>query len=209
MSELMTIEATVRSELGSRSMASLRKTGLIPGVIYGHKQANVHVSLPAMAVASMVQKRARLVTCRVGQTSETCLVKQIQYDYLGDTILHVDLTRVDLSEKVRVEVPIELKGLARGTLRGGSLLQELVRLEVECTAVAIPEAIRASVAELDVGQSILVKDLVLPPGVTTDRNPDEVVCTVQAARDEEVTSPAASVEQEVLSKGKKEEETEK
>src|ERR1035441_7949529 len=104
------IVAKPRSELGSRANKRLRDTGMLPGVIYGHKEAVVPVTLPKKDVVGHLNKGAHLFDLTLDGKSEKVLVKEVQYDHLGMELIHIDFARVSLDEKVRVTVPLELKG---------------------------------------------------------------------------------------------------
>jgi large subunit ribosomal protein L25 len=127
-------------------------------------------------------------------------------------LLHVDFTRVSLDERITVTVRLELRGIAPGVNAGGVLDQPLHELEIECLAISIPETIRVSIAELQMGGVIHVKDLHLPEGITTAADPDAIVVhvTTPAAETEEGAIPEAggSAEPEVIGKAKEEEESE-
>ena len=136
------VKAQNRTELGSRAMKRIRDKGMIPAVIYGHKQAVLPITLDKREVSSHINKGAHLFDLDVAGTSETVLVKEAQYDHLGIQLLHVDFSRVSLDEKVKVKVPLELKGTPKGEAEGGKLQQLIAELDVECVVVSIPELIR-------------------------------------------------------------------
>jgi large subunit ribosomal protein L25 len=127
---------------------------------------------------------------------EKALIRDLQWDHMGHDILHVDFARVAADERITVDVRLELKGTAPGVTAGGVLDQPLHNLEVECLAIAIPESIRVNVGELQIDQSIKVRDLVLPAGVTTNIDPEAVVVIVHPPRLEEEAAPAAPTEGE-------------
>src|SRR4051812_18388716 len=104
------VEAKKRTGLGSRANKRLRLTGLLPGVVYGHKEAVVPVSLPKREVVNHLARGAHVFDLNIDGKSEKVLVKEVQYDHLGDEVLHVDFARVSLDERVTVTVPLELRG---------------------------------------------------------------------------------------------------
>src|SRR5690242_19757222 len=136
-----TVSAQARTALGSRANKRLRDSGLLPGVIYGHKEAVVPVTLPKKEVVNHLVRGAHLFDLALDGKSEKVLVKEVQYDHLGMEVLHVDFARVSLDEKVEVTVPVELKGEPRGAEEGGVLQQIISALEVECLVTDIPEKI--------------------------------------------------------------------
>src|SRR6476646_1159803 len=112
------ITASPRSELGSRANKRLRDKGLVPGVVYGHKEAVVPVTLPKKELVGLLTHGAHLFELGIGAKNETVLVKEVQYDHLGQEVLHIDFARVSLDETVDVTVPLELKGEPNGTADG-------------------------------------------------------------------------------------------
>src|SRR5207302_8228485 len=132
MAQAAQVSAKPRSELGSRANKRLRDGGLVPGVIYGHKEAVVPVTLPKKELVNHINKGAHLFDLSVDGKSEKVLVKEVQYDHLGIEVLHVDFARVSLDEKVEITVPLELKGTPKGEADGGVLQQVISQLEVEC-----------------------------------------------------------------------------
>jgi large subunit ribosomal protein L25 len=146
---------------------------------------------------------------KVGNKTEKMLVKDVQYDHLGRDILHADLIRVDATERIRVTVPIELKGVAQGTHEGGIVEEHLDRLEIECLVMSIPEAIPVSVKELGVGGAIHAGEVALPEGIKLISSPDAILATchlVAAAKTTEEIEEEAPTAPEVI--GEKKEEPE-
>lgn len=173
------IRAEARGELGSRAVKRLRQTGLLPGVIYGHKEAVLAVKLPKKEVVSHLGRGAHVFDLSLEGRSEKVLVKEVQYDHLGLDVLHIDFARVSLDEKVEVTVPIELKGTPKGEADGGVLQQVLSEIEVECLVTEIPDAIRHNVSEMALDDVLHVKDLSMPQGVRAIPDGDLIVATVK------------------------------
>jgi large subunit ribosomal protein L25 len=149
-----------------------------------------------------------------GETSPAMIVDW-SHDPVKDTLLHVDLLRIDLTKRIRVKVPVHLTGEAFGVKTEGGLMEVVNReIEVECLPNEIPEHFTVDVTALHIGQSLRAGDVDLAEGVTLLSLPEAVVCHVIAVRDSvEVAAPegeaaAAPVaaEPEVIKKGKKEEE---
>jgi large subunit ribosomal protein L25 len=189
MAQTIEVTATARKELGSRANQRLRNSGLLPGVIYGHKQAVVPVTLPRKEVANHIHHGAHLFSLAVGGLKETVLIKEVQYDHLGIEVLHVDFARVDLNEKVKITVPLELKGTPKGEADGGVLQQVLAELEIECLVTDIPDIIRHNVSELALNSVLHVKELTLPPNVKVLQDGEQIVATVREIV-EQIATPA-------------------
>jgi|SRR5579872_1439132 len=173
------VSAKNRKELGTRANRRLREQGMLPGVIYGHKEAIVPVTLAKKEVVDHLNKGAHLFDLSLEGKNEKVLVKEVQYDHLGMDVIHVDFARVSLDEKVKVTVPVELKGVPKGEADGGVLQQVIKELEVECLVTEIPDAIRHNVSEMALNDVVHIKDLKLPAGVKVLQDEDLIVATVK------------------------------
>jgi large subunit ribosomal protein L25 len=199
MAQSIEVTANPREELGSRANKRLRDKGLIPGVIYGHKQAVVTVTLPRKEVAHHIHHGAHLFNLAVGGAKETVLLKEVQYDHLGIEVLHVDFARVDLNEKVTITVPLELKGTPKGEADGGVLQQMLAELEIECLVTDIPDIIRHNVSELALNSVLHVKELTLPKNVKVLQDGELIVATVREIVEQAATpAEGETAEPEVI-----------
>lgn len=165
---------------GSRASRKLRKAGRIPAVIYGHKQPVVPISLDAVAARSLLVAGSHLAELDLGSTTETVLIREVQWDHLGREILHVDFARVNREEQVETEVELEFRGDAVGVAEGGVLEAVMRHLTVKCPAGSIPDSIRVDVTGLGLNQTLHVKDLALPEGVVAQADPELLVVHVVA-----------------------------
>ncbi len=202
------IDARQRSELGSRANKRLRDRGLVPGVVYGHKEAVVPVTLPKKELVTHLSHGAHLFELGVDGKAETVLVKEVQYDHLGLDVLHVDFARVSLDETVDITVPLELKGEPKGEADGGVLQQMVGELEITCRVTDIPDVIRHNVSEMALNDVLHIKDIKLPEGVTCNQDEDLIVAAVREIQ-EEAAAPAAEeggAEPEVIGRKAEEEE---
>jgi large subunit ribosomal protein L25 len=200
------VTAKQRKELGSRANKRLRDSGFVPGVVYGHKEAVIPVTLPKKELTTYIDHGTHLFDLALDGKSEKVLVKEVQYDHLGLEILHIDFARVSLDEKVEVTVALELKGTPKGEAEGGVLQQIISELEIECLVTDIPEVIRHNVSDMEKDAVLHIKELKLPPGVRVLQDEDLIVATVKEvleAAPVEVAE-AAAAEPEVI--GRKPEE---
>ena len=193
MAETVTLKTQPRKDFGTVSARRLRKEGLLPAVVYGHKEETLTVVLPREEVEKIVRRGVRIVSLEAGGKTETARFRELQWDNLGKEILHVDFMRVSKDERIVVPIRIELRGIAPGIGEGGALDQPMHNLQVECPALEIPEFIRVQIDGLHLGQAIHVKELTLPPGVVAKADPDAVVVTVKAQK-EEVAAVVAPTE---------------
>jgi large subunit ribosomal protein L25 len=185
--EVHEITARPRQANGTRACRRLRKQELVPAVLYGHGQDNVMLALPNEAILKALHERALVLKVVWDGREDTAQIKEVQYDAVGDNLLHVDLARISLTEKLTVTVPVKTHGEPRGVVEGGVLELLEFELEVECLPTDIPENIRVEISGLGMGESLTVADLVFPEGVMPTGEPDMVVVSV--------VEPAAEVEE--------------
>ena len=132
------------------SLRRLRATGRVPAVIYGHKQAVVPISLAEHDVLRMIKTPGHLADLDVGGTTETVLIRDVQWDHLGKEILHLDFSRVSAEEIIETEVAVELRGQAAGIAAGGILEHLVHSLSIKCKAGAIPDSLKIDISNLQV-----------------------------------------------------------
>jgi large subunit ribosomal protein L25 len=201
-----------REDRGTQKARRLRRQGFVPAVLYGHKEETVSVSIDGKEIETLIRHGTRVVDLKTQKGVEKALIKDAQWDHLGKHLLHVDFARVSAEDRVKLHVPLEIRGTAAGVTAGGLLDQPLHTLEVECQATAIPDSIRVVVTELQIGQAIHVRDLKLPDGVTALADPEAIVVHVtqkQAEAETPAAEPAAeSAEPEVIGRKAAEEEAE-
>lgn len=201
MNKTLLLEAQIRERTGSKEAARARRQGQIPAIVYGHKQDPVAISLDAHDFIEGLHHGHRVLDVKVGGKAQKMMIKELQYDHLGRDIVHIDLMRVDVTETVRVSVPIELKGTAQGTHEGGIVEEHADHIEVECMVTNIPEVIVVSVKELDVGQAIHAGDVTLPDGVALVSAPETLLAAchvVAAAKSTEQLEEEAPAAPEVI-----------
>jgi large subunit ribosomal protein L25 len=216
MAEVVKLAARPRDGRGSRKAAKLRKQGLVPGVVYGHKEAVVHVAVSAEELDRAIRVlHARVLDLTLDGTTQSVLIRELQWDHLGSEMVHVDFARVSKDEKVKVVIPVKLKNAPKST-GGGVLDQPLHTLHVECLAIAIPDDITIDITNLTLGEPIHVKELAVPEGVKVMESPEAVVVQLKLPGVEPAPVAAAAApgvapeaaEPEVIKKEKKAEEPE-
>ncbi len=210
MAVTATLKAETRTDSGSRQADKLRKAGRTPGIVYGHKEANVSVSVASVELDRLIRvQHARVLELDVGGKKETVLVRDLQWDHLGRVLLHVDFARVSATDRVKVTVPVELRNSPKAT-GGGVLDQPLHALHVECSPIQIPDAIRIDITNLTLGAPIHVRELSLPEGVTALEAPEAVVVQLKlpGAEPEAAVVAETGTGPEVIKKEKKAEDEE-
>lgn len=198
------VTAEARTALGSRANKRLRDAGKLPGVIYGHKEAILPVTLPRKEVATHINHGQHLFDIAIEGKSEKVLIKEVQYDHLGIEPIHVDFARVSLDEKVTLTVSIETKGEPKSDT--GVLQQIMNEIEIECLVTDIPDVIKVSVGDMQLDDVIHVKDLKLPQGVVALADEDQIVVQLKEIVEQDETADADAAEPEVIGKAKEDDE---
>jgi large subunit ribosomal protein L25 len=198
-----TLQVSERSEFGSRSSRRLRRSGLVPGIVYGGggeaRAFQVHERVAHNALAH----GGALIDLEFdGAGTTPVVVKEQQRDPVRGSLVHLDLLEVRLDEEIQAEVPIELLGAetAPGVKEGGVLEHVTHQITIEALPTAIPESIPADVSGMSIGDTLQLSALIAPEGVQfAVDDPDEVtIATLSPPRVEEEPEPELEEEAELV-----------
>ncbi|MGF1432136.1 50S ribosomal protein L25/general stress protein Ctc [Kitasatospora sp. LaBMicrA B282] len=194
MSEIR-IAAEPRNEFGKGAARRARRAGLVPGVVYGHGHAPVHLNLPGHDLMMALKTPNALLVVPIDGKDEFVLPKAVQREAIKRSIEHVDLLLVKRGEKVTVEIPVHTEG---ELAPGGNLVEHVLNaLPIEAEATHLPESVTVSIEGLEAGASITAGDIALPKGVALAVEADAVVLQIigaQTAPVEEEAEEAAAEE---------------
>jgi large subunit ribosomal protein L25 len=207
-----TLQAEARESNGKRHAKRLRAGGKVPAVLYGHGQKTMSLAISAEQISAAIRHGARVVKLK-GIANDSALIRELQYDTFGLEILHVDLARVSEHERVRVEVPLEVRGQAAGLKEGGVIEHLIHTVEIECPVSAIPEKVVINVTALKLDDSMTVSQATLPEGAKIVSGADEIAVQClkpKSEEDEAAAEPGAegAVEPELIRKEKAAEDEE-
>ncbi|MHB8526920.1 MAG: 50S ribosomal protein L25 [Candidatus Acidiferrales bacterium] len=220
--EAFIVEATPRGERGKGVARRIRRTGLVPAVLYGGKNQPVPMTVNARQVARILRSETghnTIFSVHVaGHKEEKAMVKDWQVDPVSGALLHVDLLRIAMDVRMRVRVPVHVFGEPEGVKLQGGIFEMVTReVELECLPGDIPEEFKVDVSGLTIGKQLRAADLPFDPEkVKLVTDPQRVLAHVVILKKEEEVAPAEAVaateavaaEPEVIKKGKKEEEGE-
>jgi len=216
--EKVLLKAAVREEQGKIFCKHLRKSGQVPGIVYkdGKEGLKLQVENKDLwhALHTDAGENAIITLDIFGEKSsqKTVIVQFVQTDPINDKFIHVDFREISLKDKLKVNVPISIKGEAKGVVEEDGVLNQVIwEIEVECLPTDIPEHIDVHVNDLEMNDSIHIKDLTPLEGVEFLGDPEQVIVGVNPPKEEEEVVEEAvegeeGVEPEVIKKGKKEEE---
>jgi large subunit ribosomal protein L25 len=204
------LHAERRDRLGSRYSRRLRESGKLPAVVYGHGQEPAAIALDARITLRAIHHGERVFRLHLDGQEDIVLLRDVQFDYLGDGIIHADLSRVSLDEVTHAHVRIRLVGEPAGLKQAGTaLLHPHSELDIECKLRDLPDEIEVSITDLQAGGSITAGQIALPAGVRLLSDPNAVLATITSATAEAAAAEAAAVggaaQPEVLTKKKEEE----
>jgi len=199
MENLITINAELREEISKKACKGLRAQGKIPAIVYGITAESIPISVELGDIKNIMKSEKKENSIlRILQSNKAkfdAMIKEIQYDYLSDHIIHVDFIRIDLNKLLEVEVPIVLFGEAIGVKTEDGLLEFISRtVHVRCLPTQIPKEIRIDVSALHIGQSIKVETLVKTDDYQVISPANTVICAVAAKAKEEVVEVAEVAE---------------
>ncbi|MBL9113642.1 MAG: 50S ribosomal protein L25 [Verrucomicrobiaceae bacterium] len=193
MASIIDLQAQNRSVNGTGAVGRLRRSGSIPGVIYGRKRENANIQVDGKTFTRIIDHSASdniLVNLQIDGNAQLALVQEVQHDHLKGGILHVDFHAINMDEEIHADVPIELVGSAEGVKAGGQLDFLLHTITVYCLPKDLPEKITVDVTPLQMGEAFHVSQIVLPTGVKVRLDGDVVIAVVEEAKAEE--APAAA-----------------
>jgi large subunit ribosomal protein L25 len=190
------VSVEVRTESGKGSARRARAIGKIPGILYGHKEPPVNLTVdPHALVKSLDKERKRntVFSLAVGSDkSITAMIRDFQIHPLSRQLIHVDFIRVSMDEEIKVTVPLLLIGIPAGVIDGGNLHQGLHALPIAAKPDAIPSKLEMDVSHLKIGDALHASDLKLAPGVRVLLDPKEALASVVMPRAEKVEEVAAA-----------------
>ena len=206
MAEIVLLQTETREGRGTRRSEKLRKLGKVPAVVYGHKEKTLSVSVGHDVLLSAVRHGARIVDVQLDGKVEKAQIMELQWDYLGKDVLHVDFKRVSADERITITVPVELKGIAPGIAAGGLLDQPLHTLRIECPVLAVPDTIKVNINELQIDSAVHVRDLKLPEGVKVLDEGDAIVVQIKTPAADADADAEGTAEPEIITARKKAED---
>jgi large subunit ribosomal protein L25 len=212
--EKQSLKANIRNEINKSSRSNLRRNGRVPGIFYSRVNKPLPIEVSDKAIRPFVfTSKTHLISLEVANDKNyDCVLKDVQFDPVTESIVHFDLLGLIEGEKFQLEVPIQYKGSAVGVKEGGVVQQVLHKLEIECFPDDIPQFLSIDISNLKLGESIHASELSFDK-ITVLTQPEAVVVAVVHPKVEKEPVPGeaaaeAPAEPEVIGKGKAAEEDE-
>ena len=199
MAERLKLSASSRDWGGKGSARRMRLQGLIPGVVYGRGMDSIPVVVTASDLVPLLRQsdyESELIDFRVddGEPMDV-LVKEAQFDHIGERLLHIDFFRIMRGEKLVVEVPIVVLGTAQGVKMGGMLQNNMRAAKIRCLPKNLIHDLEVDVSALMIGDSVHIRDLNVPDTIEILEEPQRTVVTVLAKKIEEEKAPEEEAEE--------------
>ena len=194
MSTHFVVDAELRTDTGKGASRRLRRSGRLPGILYGAHKEPTMISLVHHELIRQLEDEAfysNLLTLKLGDQEETVVLKDLQRHPAKPFVIHADFQRVQADEKIRLHVPLHFinEEKCRGIKAGGQASHQLTDVEITCLPKDLPEFIEVDMAELEVGHAIHLSDLKLPAGVElpSSEGEDYIVVNIHSGHISEET----------------------
>jgi large subunit ribosomal protein L25 len=195
--EHKTLSVELRKDFGKGPAKRMRSEGKIPAVIYGaHENRSITVNEREFGKKFKTISENTIITLDFGKESCDVLIKDYQEDLVRSQIEHLDFYEIEKGKKLKTHVPVVLTGNSPGVKEGGILVQKISELEVECLPKDLPESIEVSLDELQVGNSIHVRELPVVDGVTVLNGEELTIVVVNHPKAAAVETSEEEVEAE-------------
>ncbi len=184
------LEIKDRNLTRTKGSKTIRRSGLIPGVLYYAGEANVNISVDKLILYHALQSGQHIFEVEQGGDTQFTMIKELQYHPVTDEVIHIDLMRVRRSEKITISVPLVLIGEPLGVTEGGVLSQSMTQIEISCFPTDVPDQIELNIEDLEMNSAKSVAD------ITID-NEDVEILSAEDLNIVSVHPPAAEEEPEV------------
>ena len=205
------IAAEPRTKLGGSTAKQLRRSGRVPGVLYGHGEASTPFHVKELDLRSLIfTNETHVVSLNIGGDQSRCILREVQFDPITDRVAHIDLVILHAGEKIKIDVPVTITGLSVGVRDGGIIDHILHKLTIDVLPDKIPQHIEIDITDLKIGHGIHIRDLAKTEDYTILADENAVIIACAAPKVETEATPGAATEitepEQIQAKGKKEEE---
>ena len=203
MTELFTLDAEVRTDLGKGASRRLRHANKVPAILYGEGKDPISLTLAHNKVFRAQEEEAfysSVLTLNVDGKKVDCLLKDMQRHPFKPLVMHMDFMRINAKNEVSVNVPVHFINEEAVVKKGGVIAHHIAEISISCLPGDLPEFIEVDVADLEVGQTLHLSDVKLPKGVTSDElakgeDHDQAVATANTPKVESSADDEAAEEE--------------
>ena len=178
----VTIEGTLRTDIGKKANNDLRRQDMVPCVVYGGTEV-VHFYAHTNAFKSAIYTpEFNIIEIKVGDKTLRTIVKDRQFHPVSDKLLHVDFLELVEGRKLQANIPLRLTGVAKGVREGGTLVQKLRRVQVITTPDKLVDSISVDVSALELGKSMRVRNISIAEGMEITQAPSLPIVSIDIPR---------------------------
>lgn len=218
--DFVELKASLREEKGKEKNKKLRATGMVPGVVYRKGEATLSLKIDSKSLSKALHTDAGenviiklFIEGDKKKKERIVVIKELQKNPFKDTLVHLDLNEISLTETLKVKVPLMAKGEAIGVKQEGGVLQHVMwEVEIECLPTNIPDKIEVDITNLKIGSTLSMKDVLPPEGVKILGDPESIIFSVEHVKtvEEAVVAPleGEALEPELIREKKEKEEAE-
>ncbi|MFI5403768.1 MAG: 50S ribosomal protein L25, partial [Planctomycetota bacterium] len=188
--KILDLTVEKRDSFGTAKARRSRIGGQVPCMLYGGKQANVPLFAKTLDLGNVLKQHSALVRLKLGEQEQTALLREIKWDVMGEYVQHVDLVRVEMSDEVRIKVPVHCFGVPVGIGEGGELQIVKAEIDVFSRVDSIPNEIRVDVSALKLFDGVHIREVIFPPNVRAAGHETDLVVHVVPPRKVEEAVPA-------------------
>lgn len=188
--QILDLPVEKRDIFGTSKARRSRRGGQVPCMLYGGKQSNVPLFAKVLDLGNVLKAHSALVRLKLGEQEQTALLREVKWDVMGEYVQHVDLVRVEMTDEVRLKVPVHCFGVPAGIGEGGELQLVKAEIEVLVRVDSIPNEIRIDVSALKLFDGIHIREVTFPPNVRAAGHEADLVVHVVPPRKVEEVAPA-------------------
>lgn len=179
----VSLTSSLRNEVGTNASHRVRRSGNVPGIIYGHNFANYALEFDYNTLNKLIRDNGEnaIVNVVINSTPHTAMIKEVQRDIISGEITHIDLQQVNTSEKIHTSIPILLSG--KDKLMDGVLQQQIMKLDVECYPTDVPKNVSVDISSLALGDTFRVSDVEMGEEITILNDMQEIIALISGADD--------------------------
>ena len=190
MTDLFTLDAEIRTDLGKGASRRLRHANKVPAILYGEGQDPISLTLEHKAVYRVQQEESfysQVLTLNVDGKPVECLLKDMQRHPYKQLVMHLDFLRIDATHVIHNNVPLHFINEENLSKAGATIAHHFTDIAITCLPADLPAFIEVDLADVEVGQTLHISDVTLPKGVTSDElakgeSHDQAVVTANAAK---------------------------
>jgi len=176
------IQGNTRSEIGKKGSKLDRRNGLIPAVLYGGNEV-IHFNVTPASVKNIIYTPDfKLASLTINDVQYRAILKHVQFDPVRDQVIHIDFLKLIDKTPIKVEIPLRFKGSSPGVKLGGKLIQQVRKIKIKTMPENLVDELKADISSLDLGQSLRVKDVIVPKGIEIINNSSTPVALIEIPR---------------------------